>query len=190
MPIPKKIKHELGYKLLQSDFLSEREKDVLKMRLGLDGAEPSTLQEMGIKYSISRERIRQIGVAISRKIKKYFPDEILFANQIFAKSWEPKYKIKERYLVRRRAIIKRNKSIVRNKCVELAELIDRYAVSKEDKELIFGLFKELRIKYRKNKSLFEPDVVIEIKNLRQKWNELRKPKQNPTPEITPPNPIF
>jgi len=190
MPIPKKTKHELGNKLLQSDFLSEREKDVLKMRLGLDGVAPSTLQEIGEKYSISRERIRQIGVAISRKIKKFFPEEVLFANQIFAKSWEPKYKIKERYLVRRRAIIKRNKSIVRNKCAELKELIDKYSVSKEGKEFILALFKELRIKYRKNKSLFEMDVVSDIKNLRQRWNELRKPKQNPPQEIIPPTQIF
>lgn len=185
MPIPKKTKYELGHKLLQADFLKEREKDVLRMRLGLDSVQPSTLQEIGEKYGISRERIRQIGVSISRKIKKFFPEESSFACHIFAKSWEPKYKIKEKYLIRRRAVIKRNKSIIRNKCAELAELINKYEVTKEGKESISALLKNLRIKYRKNKSLFEQDVVINVKNLRQKWMDIRKPKPIPSQDITP-----
>lgn len=189
MTVSKKIKLDLAGKLLRADFLTEREKDVLKMRLGLEGYAPATLQKIGDKYQITRERARQIGSAIARKIKKFMPEEKIFAGQIFAKSWEPKYFVKERYLVRRRAVIKRNRTIVRNKSRKLAGYIEEYAVTKQGKQRISSLFKELRIKFRKNKSLFEPDVVIEIKNLRQCWKDIRKKKpvtQQPLPPIQQP----
>ena len=40
--------------------LDEKERDVLRMRFGLDGEEPRTLQEIGEALGLSRERIRQI----------------------------------------------------------------------------------------------------------------------------------
>jgi len=40
--------------------LPKREKEIVTMRFGLDGGEPSTLEEVGLKYRISRERVRQI----------------------------------------------------------------------------------------------------------------------------------
>jgi hypothetical protein len=183
MPLSKKARTELGHKLLESGLLNDREKDIFRMRLGFDGAVPSTLQEIGDKYNITRERVRQIGNAISRKIKKNFPEDIYFANHVFSKSWEPKYKTREKYLIRRRAVIKRNKCRIRNKCKELTELINNYKGTKDEKFVIAGFLKNLRIKYRKNKSLFEPDVVIQIKDLRQKWTEVRRQK------LIPPKPL-
>lgn len=195
MPISKKVRLDLAQRLLQSGLLNERETNILKMRLGLDGLKPATLQEIGTKYDITRERVRQIGAAIVRKIKKNMPDEKAFAGKFFGKAWEPKYFVKERYLIRRRAVIKRNKSLVRKKAKKLAGYIDEYAVTKLGKEKINALFKELRIKYRKNKSLFEDDVVAEIKNLRVRWKEVRKVKpqvqqENQTPPIPPQPPIL
>lgn len=40
--------------------LSEREADILKLRYGIDDGNERTLEEIGQKYSLTRERIRQI----------------------------------------------------------------------------------------------------------------------------------
>ncbi len=45
---------------LISKTLSPREAQVVRMRFGLGGQEPKTLLEIGRKYDLSRERIRQI----------------------------------------------------------------------------------------------------------------------------------
>lgn len=173
MTIGKKAKYVLAGQLLQASFLNEREKDILKARLGLESREPATLQEIGDKYSITRERVRQIGAAIVRKTKKFLPEQRYLAKKLFEKTWEPKYLAKEHRLILRRAIIKRNRTIVRNKCRKLAGLIEEFSTTRTGKEKIAKLFKQLRIKFRRNKSLFEPDVVIELKSLRQRWREVR-----------------
>ena len=38
----------------------ERNKDIINLRFGLEDGEPKTLEEIGAKYGISRERVRQI----------------------------------------------------------------------------------------------------------------------------------
>lgn len=176
MTISKKARAELAIKLLSVDFLKEREKDILKLRLGLENQEPSTLQEIGEKYGITRERVRQIGASIVRKTKKFLPEEKSIVNKLFTKAWEPKYVVKEKRVKRRRATIKRNRTIIRNNSKKLAEYIEEFSRTREGKDRINQLFKELRIKYRKNKSLFEPDVVIEIKNLRLRYALVKKGK--------------
>ncbi|HEY3862619.1 MAG TPA: sigma-70 family RNA polymerase sigma factor [Verrucomicrobiae bacterium] len=40
--------------------LSERETAILGLRFGLDGTKPRTLEEIGVQFNLSRERIRQI----------------------------------------------------------------------------------------------------------------------------------
>lgn len=40
--------------------LSERERNILKMRFGLEGDSPMTLEEVGVRFNLTRERIRQI----------------------------------------------------------------------------------------------------------------------------------
>jgi len=49
--------------------LSEREAKVLKMRFGLDGYKPMTLEEVGREFGVTRERIRQIEAKAIRKLK-------------------------------------------------------------------------------------------------------------------------
>lgn len=49
--------------------LSDREAKVLKMRFGLDGYQPMTLEEVGREFGVTRERIRQIEAKAIRKLK-------------------------------------------------------------------------------------------------------------------------
>lgn len=49
--------------------LSDREAKVLKMRFGLNGARPMTLEEVGQKFGVTRERIRQIEAKALRKLR-------------------------------------------------------------------------------------------------------------------------
>jgi RNA polymerase primary sigma factor len=47
--------------------LSDREAEIIRLRFGLDGNEPQTLEEVGKKFGITRERVRQIeGVALKK----------------------------------------------------------------------------------------------------------------------------
>ena len=42
------------------DMLAEPEKGIIKLRFGLDGSEPMTLESIGKNFGITRERVRQI----------------------------------------------------------------------------------------------------------------------------------
>ncbi len=50
--------------------LDEKEQEVIKMRFGLDGEEPQTLQEIGERLGLSRERIRQIESKAKEKLRR------------------------------------------------------------------------------------------------------------------------
>jgi RNA polymerase sigma factor (sigma-70 family) len=48
--------------------LEAREREVLELRFGLHGGEPCTLEEIGQRYGVTRERIRQIELRGLRKL--------------------------------------------------------------------------------------------------------------------------
>ena len=50
-------------------FLSERERNILIGRFGLNGEKIKTLEELGQQYGFSKERIRQLETSILQKIK-------------------------------------------------------------------------------------------------------------------------
>jgi RNA polymerase primary sigma factor len=51
------------------DDLAESERKVLRGRFGLDGAEPETLEAIGQRLRLTRERVRQIEAAALRKLR-------------------------------------------------------------------------------------------------------------------------
>jgi RNA polymerase sigma factor rpoD len=50
--------------------LSEREQKIIKMRFGVGGGRPHTLEEVGAEFSVTRERIRQIEAKALSKLRK------------------------------------------------------------------------------------------------------------------------
>ena len=51
------------------DVLDDRERAILRMRYGLDGRDPLTLEQVGVAFSLTRERIRQIEVKALSKLR-------------------------------------------------------------------------------------------------------------------------
>jgi RNA polymerase primary sigma factor len=50
--------------------LNEREVNILRRRYGLDGEQEKTLEQIGVDYGLTRERIRQIENAALKKLRK------------------------------------------------------------------------------------------------------------------------
>lgn len=51
--------------------LSEREQKIIKLRFGIGGGRPHTLEEVGNEFSVTRERIRQIEAKALAKLRKH-----------------------------------------------------------------------------------------------------------------------
>ena len=51
------------------DSLEEREQDVIRLRYGLDDGVPRTLDQIGRKFGLSRERVRQIEREVMAKLR-------------------------------------------------------------------------------------------------------------------------
>ena len=62
--------HSKIFELLDRCNLSDKEKDILILRFGLNGNKVLTLEEIGKIYKITRERIRQIEAKALQKIRK------------------------------------------------------------------------------------------------------------------------
>ncbi|NJO21070.1 MAG: sigma-70 family RNA polymerase sigma factor, partial [Spirulinaceae cyanobacterium RM2_2_10] len=52
------------------EVLTEREKDVISLRYGLNTSQPYTLEEVGGMFNLSRERVRQIQSKAMRKLRR------------------------------------------------------------------------------------------------------------------------
>ncbi len=63
----KNMQMEVGDLITQLD---ERERKIINARFGLDGTDPITLEEVGVKFGVTRERIRQLqNIALSKMRK-------------------------------------------------------------------------------------------------------------------------
>jgi RNA polymerase primary sigma factor len=54
------------------DFLPERESEIIKLRFGLGGISHCSLDEVGKKFKLSRERVRQIELKAFQRLKGVF----------------------------------------------------------------------------------------------------------------------
>lgn len=52
------------------NLLEERESEIIQLRFGLDGSRPLTLEEVGEKFDITRERVRQIQNIAIHKMRR------------------------------------------------------------------------------------------------------------------------
>ena len=59
------------------DTLSEREAGVITMRFGINDGQPKTLDEIGKKYGVTRERIRQIESKTMSKLRHPSRSQVL-----------------------------------------------------------------------------------------------------------------
>jgi RNA polymerase primary sigma factor len=51
------------------ETLTEREQNVVRLRFGLEDGKPRTLEEVGVQFDVTRERIRQIENKALRKLR-------------------------------------------------------------------------------------------------------------------------
>ena len=51
------------------DTLEKREQDVIRLRYGLDDGVPRTLDQIGRRFGLSRERVRQIEREVMAKLR-------------------------------------------------------------------------------------------------------------------------
>ena len=63
----KDLRDEVGDLL---DVLDERERKIINCRFGLDGQKTKTLEEVGVKFGVTRERIRQLQNIALRKLRR------------------------------------------------------------------------------------------------------------------------
>lgn len=56
--------------------LTDRERDVVRMRFGLDDGSPRTLEEVGQFFHVTRERVRQIELRALKKLRRMGPVEV------------------------------------------------------------------------------------------------------------------
>jgi RNA polymerase primary sigma factor len=63
----KDLRDEVGDLL---DVLDDRERRIINSRFGLDGKQPKTLEEVGEKFGVTRERIRQLQNIALNKLRK------------------------------------------------------------------------------------------------------------------------
>lgn len=57
------------------EILPERDQDIISMRFGLRGHFPKTLEEIGKKYGLTRERVRQLEAKAIKKMKGFLKQQ-------------------------------------------------------------------------------------------------------------------
>ena len=76
--------------------LSPRERDVLRLRYGIDDGRMKTLEEIGQIFDVTRERIRQIEAKALRKLRHPNRNGVLKEYRVFyrpLREWEGNNKI-------------------------------------------------------------------------------------------------
>ncbi len=68
------LKEEVNHIL---STLTARESKILKQYFGLDGEKPHTLEEIGVKFKLTRERVRQIKEKALRRLRHSMRSKVL-----------------------------------------------------------------------------------------------------------------
>jgi RNA polymerase sigma factor (sigma-70 family) len=58
-------------KMLEAPLLSNKEKEIISLRNGLDGNEPHTLEEVAKRLGVTRERVRQMEAKALDKLRDH-----------------------------------------------------------------------------------------------------------------------
>lgn len=78
-PGPEEALQEIMSKEAVKEWLAslpEKEADILRRHLGLNGEEPQTLEQIGWHYGVTRERIRQLEMKALDQIRAELPEEL------------------------------------------------------------------------------------------------------------------
>ena len=94
---------EQDLKALLSSCLTKREIEIITLRFGLNGEEIRTLEDIGLMYNLTKERVRQIEKSALNKLKnsKDVKDYIIYTNHLdasleYIKSYQEEYLITKR----------------------------------------------------------------------------------------------
>jgi RNA polymerase primary sigma factor len=66
------------------EVLDDRERKIILQRFGLDGGNPKTLEEVGQKFGLTRERIRQLQNIALAKLRSRIQSSTKYASKFFA----------------------------------------------------------------------------------------------------------
>ncbi len=61
----------------QLDILTDREKEIVKLYFGIDTGTPHTLDEIGARLSLTRERVRQVKESALKRLREEWSRELL-----------------------------------------------------------------------------------------------------------------
>ena len=74
-------------------MLDPREADIIRLRFGLEGRDPLTLEQVGAKIGVTRERVRQLQEQALRQLRK---EMATFEKQRTAEEIKEENRIEER----------------------------------------------------------------------------------------------
>ncbi|MGA1840443.1 MAG: RNA polymerase sigma factor RpoD/SigA [bacterium] len=75
-------KNRQAYISILLKILDNQERDVIKLRFGLQNGEPKTLEEIGRRYCVTRERIRQIEGSALKKLRRFLVAQHVDMNEL------------------------------------------------------------------------------------------------------------
>ena len=189
-------------KLLDDCNLTDREKEIINLRFGLDNDEPMTLQDIGEKYHISRERIRQIETLAliklrrSRYIKKLadymqYPEKSLKNIDIYREKHSIPDYTRKAFLKEKSLVKEKENNKMAKKVQTIYEYFKDYKREQVD-EMLTKLSKEEKtlIRIRFGDNLDKPIPTRLTKDETNKYYGILIPKmkkllKNPDKVITP-----
>lgn len=162
--------------LLNKCHLKPRELEVLMLRYGLNGDDPLTLEEIGRKYNLTRERVRQMESSALMRIRRS-PYVKLFAEYTSnpAKSMENIKKMREAYIDNPRSfkkdIISEEEIKPTPRAKNIYTIFSNSGYTKEELDIAINELSEEEIELLKSR--YGEDLT-EMPTIRNKRNEYTK----------------